>query len=162
MHPSSPSTEVTATEVPPDDPERGSAPLEFILVGLLMLVPLVYLVVALGLIQSQALGAEAGARHLARAVATAGDTADADHRAERVLDSVVAEYGLDRSTVVVDVECLPAGGACPRAGAMLHVTIAGRVSLPLVPPVLGLDRIASIPIEATAVQKVSRTWGDGT
>jgi len=45
---------------------------------------------------------------------------------------------------------------------MVHVTIAGRVSLPLVPPVLGLDRIASIPIEATAVQKVSRTWGDGT
>ncbi len=157
MPPSSPST-----DVPADDPERGSAPLEFILVGLLMLVPLAYLIVALGLIQSQALGAEAGARHLARAVATAGDLADADRRAERILESVASEYGLDRSAIAVDVECRPAGGACPRAGAMLHVTISSRVALPLVPPVLGLERMASIPVEATAVQKVSRTWGDGT
>ncbi|NYE19981.1 TadE family protein [Microbacterium immunditiarum] len=157
MRPSSPSTDVSE-----DPPERGSAPLEFILVGLLMLVPIVYLIVALGLIQSQALGAKAGARHLARTVATAGGVADADRRAERVLESVTTEYGLDPSTVAVDVECSPAGGACPRAGAMLHVTISTRVSLPLVPPVLGLERIASIPIEASAVQKVSRTWGDGT
>ena len=65
MLPSSPSTDVGARR-----PERGSAALEFILVGMLLLVPLVYLVVSLGLIQGQSLGAEAGARHIARALST--------------------------------------------------------------------------------------------
>ena len=46
----------------------------------------------------------------------------------------------------------------PEAGSTLVVTIQTRVALPLVPPVLGLDRLASIPIEASAAQKVSRFW----
>ena len=48
--------------------DDGSAALEFILVGLVLLVPIVYLVIALGAIQGQALGVETGARQLARAI----------------------------------------------------------------------------------------------
>ena len=51
--------------------DEGSAALEFILVGLVLLVPIVYLVVALGAIQGQALGVETGARQLARTIASA-------------------------------------------------------------------------------------------
>ena len=141
----------------PDD--RGSAALEFILVGLLLLVPLVYLIVSLGLIQSQSLGAEAGARHIARAVATAKDASSAEQRADAVITAVVAEYGLDPAAVEVSLSCRPASASCPEPGATLVVTVASRVALPLVPPVLGLDRMASIPIDATAAQKVSRFWG---
>ncbi|MET0736160.1 MAG: TadE family protein [Microbacterium sp.] len=139
--------------------DRGSAALEFIVVGLLLLAPVVYLVVALGLIQGQALGAEAGARHVARAVSTASDVDDARLRADLVLASVVREYGLDDDAVSISLSCRPAGAACPDAGATLTVTLRTAVSLPLVPPILGLDRIASIPIEASAAQKVSRLWG---
>lgn len=142
-----------------DDPERGSAALEFIVVGLLLLVPTVYLIVSLGLIQGQALGAEAGARHIARAISTASDEADARARVERVLASVTGQYGMPRDAVSLDLECRPAGGACPEAGATIVVTVRSTVALPLVPPVLGLDRLASIPIEATAAQKMSRRWG---
>jgi Flp pilus assembly protein TadG len=153
---SSPSTDPTADEA--DDRERGSAALEFILVGMLLLVPLVYLIVSLGLIQGQSLGAEAGARHIARALSTAEDS-DAAHRsAELILRSVVDEYALDPDAVAVSLECRPAGAECPEAGATVVVTIRTRVALPLVPPVLGLDRLASIPLEASAVQKVSRFW----
>lgn len=144
-----------------DDPERGSAALEFILVGLLMLVPLVYLVVSLGLIQGQSFGAEAGARHIARAVSTASDAEDAAERADLVLSSVVSEYGLDERAVSLSLTCRPAGAECPSAGATLVVTLRTTVSLPLVPPVLGLDRLATIPVEASAAQKVSRFWGTG-
>ena len=159
MRPSSRSTDTdTDTDADPDHADDcGSAALEFILVGLLMLVPLVYLVVALGSIQQQSLGAEAGARHLARAISTAADAADADARAERVLASVRDEYGLD--DVDVDIACRPAGVSCPAAGATLIVTVRSAVTLPLVPPVLGLDQIASIPVEGSAAQKVSRFWG---
>ena len=138
--------------------EEGSAALEFILVGMLLLVPLVYLVVALGLIQGQSLGAEAGARHIARALSTAEDADAARQSADLILRSVVDEYAIDAEAVEFALECRPAGNACPEAGATLVVTVSTRVALPLVPPVLGLDRLASIPIEATAVQKVSRFW----
>lgn len=140
------------------DGERGSAALEFILVGMLLLVPLVYLIVSLGLIQEQSLGAEAGARHVARALSTSEDVEAARESADRILRSLVDEYALDADSVQVSLECHPAGGSCPEAGSTLVVTIQTTVALPLVPPVLGLDRLASIPIEASAVQKVSRFW----
>lgn len=152
MRPSSRSIEPSTS----DDPERGSAALEFILVGLILLVPLVYLIVALGLIQEQSLGAEAGARHVARAMSTATDAADARARADRVLESVMAEYGID--DIDVEIACEPAGAACPEAGATLIVTVRTTVALPLVPPVLGLDRVAAVPVEASGAHKVSRFW----
>ena len=62
-----PATEPDA--IAPVHPEEGTAALEFIAVGLLLLVPIVYLVITLGTIQGQSLGVEAGARHIARAVA---------------------------------------------------------------------------------------------
>ncbi len=139
--------------------ESGSAALEFIVVGLLLLVPVVYLVVAMGAIQGQALGAQAGARHIARTLATAPDAGTAAQRADRVLDSVVQEYGLDPESVHVSLSCTPAGSTCPEAGATVLVTVSTTVALPLVPPVLGLDEFARIPVEASSAQKVSRFWG---
>lgn len=158
MRPWSPSTEARphARGIAGDD--RGSAALEFIMIGMLLLVPLVYLIVALGLIQGQSLGAEAGARHIARAVSTASGADAARTSADSILRSVVEEYGLDAESVGVALECRPAGTSCPEAGATLVVTVRTRVALPLVPPVLGLERLASIPVEASAVQKVSRFW----
>ena len=156
MHRSNRSTDVIGGRT--DDGERGSAALEFILVGMLLLVPLVYLIVSLGMIQGQSLGAEAGARHIARALSTAENTDAARRSADLILRSVVDEYALDADDVDVSLECRPAGGPCPEAGATLVVTVRTSVALPLVPPVLGLDRLTAIPLEASAVQKVSRFW----
>lgn len=143
------------------DGERGSAALEFILVGLLLLVPVIYLTVALGLIQGQSMGVESAARHVARAVAQSADGDGARASADRVLRSVIDEYDLDPAAVDLALSCRPQGAACPQSGATLIVTVRARVALPLVPPVLGLDRIASIPVESSAAQKVSRFWGAG-
>ena len=157
MRRSSPSADVVPPDV--DDPERGSAALEFILVGLLLLVPLVYVIVSLGLIQGQALGAEAAVRHIARTVATASSAEEARSRAHVVLEAVTDEYGMDAASVDLSFTCRPKGAECPQAGATLVVTLQTRVALPLVPPVLGLDRLASIPVEAAAAHRVSRFWG---
>lgn len=156
MRPSNPSvTEPLASD------EDGSAALEFIVVGLLMLVPLVYLVITLGMVQEQTLGAEAAARHTARVIGQAPDAATAAASAEAVLDNVIREYGMDADDVSVDMTCVGAAGACPEPGATVVVTVSARVSLPFVPPVFGLEEIASIPIQAQAAQKVSRLWGSG-
>ncbi|MFT4214862.1 MAG: TadE family protein [Microbacterium sp.] len=140
--------------------DGGSAALEFILAGLVLLVPIVYLIVALGTIQAQALGVETGARQLARTLATSSDAATADERAERVLAAIVSEYALDPDAVEVSVHCADAAGDCPAAGALLTVTVTTEVALPFVPPILALDRIARIPVQAVSVQKVSRSWGE--
>lgn len=140
--------------------DEGSAALEFIVVGVIMLVPLVYLVIALGVVQEQTLGAEAAARHTARVIALAPDAEAAAERSERVLAGVIDEYGLDAESVEVSLRCRPAGSECPAAGATLIVTVATRAGLPLMPPVFGLEQAVAIPVQATAVQKVSRLWGD--
>lgn len=139
--------------------DDGSAALEFIAVGVILLVPLVYLVIALGAIQEQTLGAEAAARHMTRVIARAGDAAAASAASDRVLAGIVDEYGLDPGAVEASLSCTPAGAECPSGGATVTVTVATRVRLPLVPELFGLDRAAAVPVQAAAVQKVSRLWG---
>ena len=39
--------------------------------------------------------------------------------------------------------------------------VSDELRLPLVPEVLGLDRSTAVPVQAEAVQKVSRLWGTG-
>lgn len=141
--------------------DEGSAAFEFITVGVVLLVPLVYLIIALGAIQEQTLGAEAAARQTARVIALSPDADTAELRGERVLADVSEHYGLDPDAVEVSVTCLPATAACPAAGATITVTVAAKVALPLIPAIFGADDAASIPVEGTAVQKVSRLWGSG-
>ena len=141
--------------------DDGSASLEFLTVGLLMLVPLIYVVVALGQIQHQALGAEAAARHVARAISLSSDAASAGSSAFEVLSAVMAEYDLDASITSLSISRVPASASCPTAGSTVRVSVATRVSLPLAPPVLGLDQVASVPVEASAVQRMSRFWSGG-
>ncbi|WP_261167287.1 hypothetical protein [Microbacterium sp. Marseille-Q6965] len=131
---------------------------ELITVGLLMLVPLVYLVVAAGQVQNHALGAEAAARCTARAITQASE-GDPAATAEATLRSIAGEYGMDLGRTDVSVECVPAAAGCPAAGATVLVTVRSGVGLPLVPSILGVDRIAVVPVEATSGQKVSRFWG---
>lgn len=141
--------------------DDGSAALEFIAVGVVLLVPLVYLIIALGAIQEQSMGVDAVARHTARAIALAADESIAVERSEQVLASVSEQYGIDPDSVAVAVTCAPAGVECPSAGVTLTVTIRTKVALPLIPAVFGLDEAASVGVEGSAVQKISRLWGAG-
>ena len=91
--------------------DEGSAALEFIAVGVILLVPLIYLVIALGAIQEQTFGAEAAARHIARVIARAPDAATAADRSDAVLAGIVDEYGLDEDVVDVMLSCAPPAAA---------------------------------------------------
>ena len=135
----------------PSDDERGSASLEFIVAGLLLLVPIVYLILALGAVQNAALGTEATARFVARTIAT-GDQASAGV----VRDSVAAGYGLDPGALAMRVDCVPATGACPTAGATVVVTVSDTVPLPFMPDLFGLAEATAIPVDATGTYRVER------
>lgn len=133
--------------------EHGSAALEFIAVGVLMLVPLAYLVIALATVQAQTLGIEAAARFAARTVASGEDPA-------AVARAIAAQYDIDPARIDVSIACTPVPHPCPAAGATVLLSVRTEVQLPFLPDAFGLDALTSVPIEASAAHKVSR-YGDG-
>lgn len=155
MRPSNASSESSPVRTRPvGDGERGSASLEFLTVGMLLLVPLVYLVLALASIQGGALAVEGAARQAARVAVQAGDRASAEAAVERAVQVTLADYGVDADGASVTVDCQSAD--CDAPGSRIRVSVQASVALPLVPEVLSLDRVGSVPLEASATQTVSR------
>jgi hypothetical protein len=137
--------------------ERGSASLEFLTVGIVLLVPLVYLVLALAAIQAGALGVEGAARQAARVAVIAADPGDSDAAVDRAVRVALADYGIDAAAASVSVTCDRTD--CLEPGARVSVSVLARVEVPLVPDFLALTAIGIVPIEASATQTVSRFAG---
>lgn len=137
--------------------DEGSASLEFLTVGVLLLVPLVYLVLAIAALQAGALGVEGAARQAARVAVLAADEDASDAAVERAVRITLADYGIDAAAASVSVGCDRTD--CHEPGARVTVSVVARVELPLVPDLLSLSTVGSIPVEATATQTVSRFAG---
>ena len=139
--------------------DTGTAALEFVTAGLILLVPLVYLILVLATVQAGALATEGAARQAARVFVQAESAEDAARRAGRAIEFGLADYGIDSETASVTVSCSGStGNGCPGRNAVVTVTVRVNVPLPLVPDVLDLSQAASVPVEATARQQVSRFW----
>ncbi|HAM26467.1 MAG TPA: hypothetical protein DCP11_07075 [Microbacteriaceae bacterium] len=141
--------------------ETGSASLEFITAGLILLVPLVYLVVAISAVQGGALAVEGVARQAARVYVQGADAAEARDRAVRAVEIGLADYGIGRDDAEVRIDCEGGTNGCLTRRSAVTVTVRIRVALPLVPDLLSLRGAASIPLESSATQTVSRFWGAG-
>lgn len=141
--------------------ERGSASLEFITVGLILLVPLVYLVLAMAAIQGAAFAVEGAARQAVRVFVQAGNEAQAAERAERAIQFALADAGIDGIEPRVGVTCSPKPNACLTRLGTVAISVSLTVPLPLMPAVLSLDVPFGVPLQATATEQVSRFWGSG-
>ncbi|GAA2027587.1 hypothetical protein GCM10009819_08800 [Agromyces tropicus] len=151
MPPSRPSAEPRRPQLRDGGGERGSASLEFLTVGVILLVPLVYLVLAIGSVQAAALGVEGAARQAARiAVLDGGGASGSVERSVRV---TLADYGVEAAATAVRVDCAP---ACAVPGARVTVHVEADVGLPLVPALLSSSGIGMIRVGAEATQTVSR------
>ncbi|MEX1079255.1 MAG: hypothetical protein WED09_09135 [Homoserinimonas sp.] len=136
--------------------EDGSASLEFITAGMLLLLPLVYLVLVMSAVQAGALAVEGAARQAARVFVQGETVAAATAQAERAIQFALADYGIDAADATVRVSCAPA--ECLTRLGTVTVDVGVSVALPLVPPGLTVDVPLAIPLEATATQQVSRFW----
>ncbi len=134
--------------------ERGSASLEFLTVGMILLVPLVYLVMAVAAIQAAALGVEGAARQAARVAVLDANGADAS--VERTVGVVLADYGVDAGATSVDVAC---SARCDEPGTRVTVHVRVSVPLPLVPQALASSSIGTVQLESSATHTVSRFVG---
>ncbi|WP_157155461.1 MULTISPECIES: hypothetical protein [unclassified Diaminobutyricimonas] len=138
--------------------ERGSASLEFITVGVLLLVPLVYLVITLAALQAGALAAEGAARHAARVYVQSTTPADAEAAAERAVLFALADHGIEREQASVQIGCSPKPAECLTRRGSVTVSVSVSVPLPLVPAAIDAHVPLRVPVDAAATQQVSRFW----
>ena len=139
--------------------DRGSASLEFITVGVLLLVPTVYLVLTLSALENAAFGVEGAARQATRVFVQSPSEGDAEKAARTAIEVTLADYGLDAGRATVTVSCRPDPADCLTRRGFVTITVSATVPLPLVPPVLSLNLPAGIPVQSVATEQVSRFWG---
>lgn len=139
--------------------DRGSASLEFLTAGVLLLVPLVYLVVLLGAVQAASLGTEGAARQAARLYARAATPDRAQQVAAGAVEASLGDYGVDPAATAVAISCRPAD--CTGADGVVTVTVETTVALPLLPAFLGADVPVGVRVGGTATQPVPRFRADG-
>jgi hypothetical protein len=139
--------------------DDGSASIEFITVGILMLVPTVYLVLALSSIQSASFAVEGAARQASRVFVQAETVAQAQAAASRAIAVTLADYGLDAADARVVITCRPDPADCLTRRGFVTVTITTVAPLPLFPAVLETDIPPGVPIDSVATEQVSRFAG---
>lgn len=141
------------------DDDSGSAALEFITAGLLLLVPLVYLILVMAALQGGALAVEGASRQAARVFVQAPDLVTARSRATTAVDFALDEFGIDHSAAKTTITCHPNPELCLTRRGFVTVRVVASVTLPLVPDVLAIRTPFSVPLAATSTEQVSRFWG---
>lgn len=135
-------------EAPHDD--EGSAIVEFVLLSVLLLLPLVYVLLAVFAVQGSAYGLTAAAREAGRAYAAATADAQGSARALRAAEVALADHGIDLADAHPVITC--DRRPCLSPGGRITVRLQRRVPLPF----LGAHSPASIGVSAEHVEVVDR------
>ncbi|WP_458115303.1 hypothetical protein [Arthrobacter sp. D2-10] len=134
------------------DGEAGSAVLEFTFLGLLLLVPVVYLVLTIGAIQGASFAVVGAADQAAKVFVDSETPEEAHVRAQQAVDLAISDFGLPADDAGVTITC---GGMCLEPGSSVTVDVDLRVPLPLVPTMPGLNTSAAT-VDSSATQLVER------
>jgi Flp pilus assembly protein TadG len=136
-----------------DRDQQGSALVELVWLGLIVLVPLIWIVVSVFEVQRGAYAVSAAARAAGRAYALADDDGSGRAAARAVMARTLADQGVAGMTGSIDVSCSPFPGSCHQASSVVTVRVDSRVALPLMPKILGggspsfaLDASHTVPI----------------
>lgn len=135
--------------------ERGSGMVELVWLGVLLILPLLWVVVAVGDVQGGAFGTSAAARAAGRAYVLAPDDATGTARAREAARQALADQGLGAAPLDVSVSCTPAPADCHDGGSVVTVRVATSVALPALPEVLG-SGAPSFALDATHTVPVGR------
>ena len=127
--------------------ERGSALIEVTWLSILLLVPLLYVVLAVFQVQRAAFGVNAATRAAGRAYTLAPSEADAGERARAAAAVALEDQGVSSSQATTQLTCSPDPGNCLSPGSVIHVRMTCHVPLPLMPGALG-DDTPSIRVES--------------
>lgn len=121
--------------------DEGNAMVEFVFLGIILLIPLVYLVLAVSYVQRNVYGVTQAAREVGRAYATSGDPAAARYAAQVAMQDQ-GGAGTDLQITWSD----PAGGGCSSSrpglpalqpGEVFAVCVRRDITIPGVPSFIG-------------------------
>jgi hypothetical protein len=133
--------------------DAGSAVVEFVTIGVLMLVPVVYLVVVVAQVQAAAFATESAAREGARIVVTTADEERAGTLVTAAVGWALRDQGIDADPAqAASVTC--SSDPCLTPGSDVSVTVAVEVPLPAVPAIVSSAVPLSVPVSATHTQVV--------
>jgi hypothetical protein len=141
--------------------DGGLASLEFVTAGILLLLPIVYLVLTLSALESGSFAVEGAARQAARVFVQGSSVAEAQSAARVAVHDALADYGIDDSGVSMTISCAPKPADCLVRLGHVTVSVTTSVVLPLVPPGLSVHVPLHVPLRATSTEQVSRFWGAG-
>jgi hypothetical protein len=137
------------TERPAGRPDEGSAVVEFVTLGLLILLPLVYLVLTLGRLQAGAYAVDGAAREAARAFTTAPDDVTGRARALAAVRLGLRDEGFDIDpATALTVACSATPCLTPQGRVAAEVAV--EVVLPGIPAFV--DRFASTHVTVRSEQ----------
>jgi Flp pilus assembly protein TadG len=133
--------------------QRGSALVEFSWLGILLIVPVVWVVLSIFEVQRGAFAVSAAARAAGRAYALADSDRLGEARARQVARQALADQGLGTAPLRLSVSCTPHPHACHTGTSVITVRVTTRVDLPWLPasfglgrPVFALDSAHTVPI----------------
>ena len=134
--------------------DAGRAVVEFIFLGILLLLPLLYLVLTAARIQAAAFSASLAGREAGRAFVTAASEDDAYARARVSAGLAFDDFGFTEHESGVDLDC--DGTPCLRPEGVVTSQAHVEVRLPLVPDFIADHVPSSVTITSTHVAAVDR------
>ena len=133
--------------------EEGSALVELTWLGILLLIPMLWIIISVFEVQRGAFAVSGAARAAGRAYALAPTDAEGHQRAEAAARQALADQGVEGAPLEVRITCTPYPRNCHSGTSVITVIVPSRVDLPLLPTFLGgnapsfaLDATHSVPI----------------
>ncbi|HEU0040970.1 MAG TPA: hypothetical protein VFQ15_01345 [Jiangellaceae bacterium] len=133
-----------------DRGERGSAIVEFHLLGLVLLVPLIYVLLAALDVQRTSYAVTQAAREAGRLFVASGE----ESAARRAAAVALGDHGVEVDATQISFACSVT--PCYQPGAEVRVVVDAVVPLPFLPDVLAGAVNAQVPVSATHVSVVDR------
>jgi Flp pilus assembly protein TadG len=128
--------------------QAGTALVEFSWLAILLLVPLVYVLLAVFDVQRASYGVSAATRAAGRAFVLAPDLTTARLRAAEAAAVALRDQGIGLPAGALSISCLPTPASCLQPGSAALVALHVQVPLPLLPDALGGGR-PSIRVSST-------------
>ncbi len=135
--------------------QEGSALVELSWLGILLILPMLWIVMSVFEVQRGAFGVSAAARAAARAYALAPDDSSGLVRAREAARVALDDQGVHGVRPDVRVTCTPYPGDCHQGTSVITVSVHSRVVLPLMPTALGGNR-PSFALDATQIVPIGQ------
>ena len=134
--------------------DSGTAVIEFIFASVVLLIPVVYLMLALSQLQAASYATTSTAISASRIAAR--DASPSERRAQEVAKMHFTDFGLSDVPIAIDYSC---SGPCGQAGSLITARVETKVALPGFPLLFGSNRSPHITLRSTHTDVVATTGG---